>query len=63
MLLFYKETVNRLRLTDLEAFETAYVAQFGKQGHVTPDLCQFKLHGVLPIYVINWVKALERKTS
>ena len=63
MILFYRQVVSRLNLTDLEAFETAYVFAFGKQGHVTPDLCEFKLHGILPKYVIKWVKSLERKPT
>jgi hypothetical protein len=59
MLLYFKEKIRQLDLSVLEAFETAYVYTFDKQGHVVPDYCEYITHGVLPKYVINWVKNLQ----
>lgn len=59
MLLYFRMTCNRLNLSILEAFETAYMYRFNKIGHVVPDYCEYIAHGVIPPYVKEWLKSLQ----
>lgn len=55
MVLRFHEVCSRLRLTQLEVFETAYMYAFKKQGHVLPDYLNF-IQGVeLPKYVNKFI--------
>lgn len=60
-ILYFAETCVRLRLSELEAFETAYVHVFGKQGHVTPDYVAYIQHGILSKYVVSWLKLIQKE--
>lgn len=59
-MLYFRAKLVELRISALEFFETAYVWQFDKQGHVSPDYCEYLLNGVLPKYVINYCKHLQK---
>ena len=64
MRLFYVVKRGELRLTDLEMFETAYVAAFGYQGYVVPDYVEFINHQHLPQYdfpkyMKRWLASLQ----
>lgn len=62
-LLYFQAKLTELRLSAHEFLETAYVWRFGKQGHVTPDFCEYLNHGILPIYCIQYLKHLQEKES
>lgn len=64
MRLFYVIKRGELRLTDLEMFETAYVAIFEKQGYVVPDyvhFVEFQHHPnyQFPPYMRRWLASLQ----
>lgn len=64
MLLYYYLVRDRILLTDIEMFETAYVAIFEKQGHIIPDYCEFINHQHLPQYELpkymkRWLSQLQ----
>lgn len=64
MRLFYVLKRGELRLTDLEMFETAYVAVFEKQGYVVPDYVHFLEHQhhpnyQFPPYLRRWLASLQ----
>lgn len=60
MLLYFCNTVEKLRTTPLEFFETAYIWRFDKLGHVTPDFCEYLNHGILPKYVVDYLNHLKQ---
>jgi hypothetical protein len=60
MMLFFRAKLEELRLSALEFFETAYVWKFDKQPVVQEDFCQYLLHGVLPKYVVEYLKHLQQ---
>lgn len=62
MLLYFVQKIEELRLSAIEFFETAYVWQFKKQGHVTPDYCEYLQHGILPKYVIAYLQHLQKES-
>lgn len=60
MILYFKQKLDELRLSDHEFFETAYMAIFGKLHDCTSDTCQFRLHGIIPRYAIAYLQYLQR---
>lgn len=58
-MLYFHETLVRLRVSAHEFFETAYVWRFDKQGYVTPDYCVYITDGVLPKYVVGYLLHLQ----
>lgn len=57
MLLYFLRKCNSLRLSVLEYFEVAYMATFGKpHPNVGDDYAQYRLHSVLPGYVVSYLK-------
>ncbi len=64
MILAFHQTILDLRLTVFEAFQTAYVSTFDKEGHIVPDFCEYELHKDhpwydLPMYVKAWMAKLK----
>ena len=59
MMLYLQATLDRLRISAHEFFETAYMWRFNKQGRVTPDFCIYLTDGVLPKYVVEYVLYLQ----
>lgn len=64
MLLYYYLTRDKILLTDIEMFETAYMAIFKYAGHVVPDYVEFVNHQHLPQYELpkymkKWLSQLQ----
>lgn len=65
MILFFHHTLDALRLTPLEAFQTSYLWRFSpsRMPDLSTDFCQYTLHGLLPQYTVAWLQHLERTTK
>lgn len=65
MLLYFKAKLEELRITYHQFFEVAYQWRFNPP-HVpciNDDYCQYLLHGVLPKYVIEYLKHLQQEET
>ena len=69
-LLYFREKIRQLDLTIYKAFKIAYRHAYGesfinivhgnlKLSQVTVDYCKFIREGVLPEYVVDWIKYLQ----
>lgn len=41
--------------TELDFFQTAYLWRFKKIGNCVNDVCQWRLHSVVPTYITEFV--------
>lgn len=55
MLLRLKLALERTRLTEHEFFAVAYYWKFNKVLYTDSDVVQFKLNGIIPKYVIQYL--------
>lgn len=60
MLLYFNAKLTALRLTAHEFFHIAHVAMFKRDAQLEDDYAQFLLHGVLPKYVVNYLKEIQQ---
>lgn len=65
MLLYLRNKLENLGLTYHQFFETAYQWRFNppQVPSLNDDYCQFLLHAVLPKYVVDYLKHLQRSES
>lgn len=59
MLLFLVNKLRQLNTDELTFFRVAHVWAFGTDPDLHDDVAQFKLHGVVPVYVKNYLKTLQ----
>lgn len=59
MLLFLTNKMRQLNMDALTFFRVAHVWAFGTDPDLHDDVAQFLLHGVVPIYVRNYLKTLQ----
>lgn len=58
MLLSLVLAIERSKLTEVDFFRCAHQWAFGKDCASTTDYEQFKLHGIIPKYVIQYLKEM-----
>jgi len=46
-----KKALSMSGRTELEFFQIAYLWRFKKVGNCVNDVCQFRLHGIVPTYI------------
>lgn len=65
MLLYLRNKLENLGLTYHQFFETAYQWRFNppQVPSLNDDYCSFLLHGVLPRYVVAYLKHLQEKET
>lgn len=65
MLLYMKAKLERLGMTYHQFFEVAYQWRFnpGQVPSLHDDYCQFLLHSVIPKYVVEYLKHLQRSET
>lgn len=65
MLLYFKAKLGDLRISYHQFFEIAYQWRFNppRMPSISDDYCQFLLHGVLPKYVIEYLKHLQKEET
>lgn len=63
MLLYLVETLNRLRRDDLSFFQEAYIWAFKKEGEVSNDVVQYRLHAIIPKYVQKYLQHIKESTT
>lgn len=59
MLLFLVNKMRQLKADELTFFRIAHVWAFGTDPDLHDDVAQFKLHGIVPVYVRNYLKTLQ----
>jgi len=59
MLLFFRNKLLQLNMEPLTFFRVAHVWAFGTDPDLHNDLAQYTLHGVLPPYVVRYLKTLQ----
>jgi hypothetical protein len=62
MLPYLVETMRRLNLDEQAFFRLAHIWAFDKDAPVATEVCQFKLHGVVPPFVVSYVKHIQGET-
>ena len=63
MLLYLKETIRQCGNDDMMFFQTAYYWCYQKHHDCVTDICQYKLHAVVPRYVRDYLKSLQDKQN
>jgi hypothetical protein len=65
MLLYMKDKLERLGMTYHQFFEVAYQWRFnpGQLPSLHDDYAQFLLHSVIPKYVVDYLKHLQRSET
>lgn len=63
MLLYLKQKLNELNVEDVTFFRIAHIYQFGTNPDQWDSIAQFRLHGIIPRYVQNYLKMLQAKES
>lgn len=63
MLLYLKEKIKQCGGDELMFFQTAYLYWFDKYNECVADVAQYRLYAVIPPYVYNYVKHLQRAES
>lgn len=60
MILAVVETIHRLKVDEQTFFRIAHVWSFGTEpDNPTTDLCQWRLHGIVPPYVRKYVSYIN----
>jgi hypothetical protein len=59
MFLFFSYKLSQLKMDELTFFRVAHVWAFGTDPDLHDDLAQYLLHGILPKYVVNYLKTLQ----
>lgn len=60
MILYFNAKLEALRLTPHEFFHIAHVALFNRDAQLEDDFAQYLMHGVLPKYVVNYLKRMQQ---
>lgn len=63
MLLALVETIHRLKVDEQTFFRLAHVWSFGTDPDVSTDVCQWRLHGIVPPYVRKYVVHINEETT
>jgi len=53
--------MNKARTDEQSFFRSAYIWRFGKDTDVSNDVCQYKLHAIVPRYVEEYVANIQQK--
>jgi hypothetical protein len=59
MLLYFKAKLDELNLAHWQFFEIAYYKKFGKVVDLKDDGIAFQLHGVIPSYVVEYLRSMQ----
>lgn len=63
MLLYLKEKIKQCGGDDMMFFQTAYLWVFDYINECITDVAQYRLHGVVPKYVQQYVKHLQKEET
>lgn len=63
MYLYLREKIRSLGDDEQQFFRTAYMWRFGKDADVSTDVCQYRLHAIIPPYVQNYVCYLQAREA
>ncbi len=61
MLLYLKAKLDELRVEDVTFFRMAHLYQYGRDVDVWNDIAQYRLHGIIPSFVVNYLKMLQSR--
>lgn len=63
MLLYLKEKIKQCGGDDLQFFQCSYIWKFDKFYECVADIAQYRLHGVIPRYVQEYIKHLQQEET
>lgn len=61
MHLYLVETMRQLKVDELTFFRIAHVWAFGTDPDLSTDVCQYRLHALIPKYVETYIKKLQEE--
>lgn len=61
MLLYLKYAIDRAGSDEQTFFRAAYMWRFGKDANVANDVCQYRLHAIVPRYVEEYIADMQKK--
>lgn len=59
MRLYLENHLEQHKITDTDFFRSAYIWRFGKIENVYGDVLQYRVHGVIPSYVAEYVSYIQ----
>ncbi len=63
MLLYLKEKIKQSGGDDLQFFQSSYIWRFDKFYECVTDIAQYRLHGVIPRYVQDYIRNLQQEET
>lgn len=63
MILYLQEKLRQLNMSYNQFFAVAFWWQFKRTSMLNDDEAQYLLHGVIPRYVVNYLKHIQQKES
>lgn len=60
MYLYLREKIRTLGDDEQRFFRTAYMWRFGKDHDCVTDVCQYRLHAIIPKYVADYIHYLQQ---
>ncbi len=59
MHLYLVSKLNQLNVDDITFFRIAHVWAFGTDPDLSSDVAQYRLHTLIPRYVVSYLKSLQ----
>lgn len=63
MHLYLAETMRSLGKDEQTFFRAAYMWRFGKDYDCVNDVCQYRLHALIPKYVVEYVDNIQKEEA
>lgn len=60
MLLYLRNKLDELRIDDIRFFRVAHQWCFNRDVACWNEVSQYRLHGILPKYVVRYLKELQK---
>lgn len=61
MLLYLAHKIQETGGDEQQFFRTAYMWRFGKDYACANDICQYRLHAIVPKYVVEYIQHIQSK--
>lgn len=61
MHLYLADRMVRLRVTEQQFFRTAHMWRFNRDAEINADVLAYKIGGIIPLYVQEFVKDIQQK--
>lgn len=61
--LYLVNAMNRLNVDELTFFRMAHIYSFGTDPDLSTDVAQYKLHGIIPLYVGKYLQHIKEEST